>query len=89
MNDFKLKPMKNATKIAFLTILILGFAQPLIKANFSLSFPLFIVFALAFYGFSTKLINIDNQIVTKFDIKTNSAASKYHSIFLNHKNSII
>jgi hypothetical protein len=81
--------MKNATKLAFWAILVYGLATATVKANFSLSFPLFLAISLLFIGLSSKTLSFHNQIVSKFVMKYVMLSPTRHSIFLNHKNSII
>jgi len=81
--------MKNATKLAFWAILIYGLATATVKANFSLSFPLFLAISLLFIGLSSKTLSFHNQVASKFVIKYIMLSPTRHSIFLNHKNSII
>jgi hypothetical protein len=81
--------MKNATKLAFWAILVYGLATATAKANFSLSFPLFFAASYLFIEFSKKSISIHNQIPLKFVMNYVQVAQTNHSIFLNHKNSII
>jgi hypothetical protein len=81
--------MKNATKLAFWAILVYGLATAMAKANFSLSFPLFLAISLLFIGLSTKTLCFHYQIALKFVVKYVMLTPTRHSIFLNHKNSII
>jgi len=81
--------MKNATKLAFWANLVYGLATATAKANFSLSFPLFFAISLLFIGLSTKTLCFHYQIPSKFVMKYVMLSPTRHSIFLNHKNSII
>jgi hypothetical protein len=81
--------MKNATKLAFWAILVYGLATATVKANFSLSFPQFLAISLLFIGLSSKTLSFHNQVASKFVIKYIMLSPTRHSIFLNHKNSII
>ena len=81
--------MKNATKLAFWAILVYGLATAKAKANFSLSFPLFLAISLLFIERSSKSLSAPNQIALKFFIKQGPISQISHSIFLNHKNSNI
>jgi hypothetical protein len=81
--------MKNATKLAFWAILVYGLATATVKANFSLSFPLFLAISLLFIGLSSKTLSFHYQIASKFVMKYVMLSPMRHSIFLNHKNSII
>lgn len=81
--------MKNATKLAFWAILLHGLATAAAKANFSLSFPLFLAISLLFIERSSKSLSAPNQIALKFVTKQGPISQISHSIFLNHKNSNI
>lgn len=81
--------MKNATKLTFCAILVCGLAAATAKANFSLSFPLFLVISFLFIERSSKSLSAPNQIALKFVIKQGPISQISHSIFLNHKNSNI
>jgi len=81
--------MKIATKLAFWAILLYSIDFIYSKVDFCLSFPLFFAAYCFFIGFSKKSISIHNQIPLKFVMKYVQVAQTNHSIFLNHKNSII
>jgi hypothetical protein len=81
--------MKIATKLAFGGILLYSIAFIYSKVDFCLSFPLFFAASCLFIEFFKKSINIHNQMPLKFVMNQVQFAPKSHSIFLNHKNSII
>jgi hypothetical protein len=81
--------MENTTKLAFLAILECGLATATVKANFSLSLPLFLAISLLFIERSSKFWSAPNQISLKFVIKRGPISQITHAIFLNHKNSNI
>ena len=78
--------MKNATKLAFWAILEYGLATATAKADFSLSFPLFLATSFLFIERSSKFWSAPNQISLKFVTKLGPISQITHAIFLNHKN---
>lgn len=89
MNDFKLKPMKNATNIAFSSTPLGANSLFEYPSQFLWSFPQIFAVSNLFSWVYLEISLFLHQIPLGFVIQQVQVAPISHSIFLNHKNSII